>query len=160
LAEAYKAQALVLRHTGDRAAAQAALKKAIEVNPRFVPAIINLAVDAFCRADLAGAERHIRRSLDIDPQEAFAITWLGVLTQLTNRHDETLSIADRLRKASNAVFYVTAVHYFRASIQLARGDLAAAERVVREARDDGVASKDTGAIEAMNAARTGRAEDA
>src|SRR5262249_35033567 len=70
LPEAHKAEALVLRYSGDRVGSRAALLRAFEADPRFTPALINLGVETFCRADVAGTERIIRRVLEIDPQDA------------------------------------------------------------------------------------------
>ncbi len=160
LADAYKAEGLVLRFAGDLAGSKAALIKAVEANPQHIPSLINLAVEAFCRADLAAAERFIRRSLEVDPQEPFATTWLGWLAHMTGRVDETLAAADRLRRLSDDPFYVTAVYIFRAWVVLDRGDLGAAERVVREGLADQADPANLRAIEALIAARAGRLEEA
>ncbi len=160
LAEAHKAEALVLRYAGDRDGARAALVKAIEANPRFVPALINLAVDTFSSGDLAGTERLIRRSLEIDPQEPFATTWLAFLAKLTSRDDEAIAATRRLRQLSSDPFYITAVHGLQAWVHLSRGDLAAAEQAVREGRTDGAEPGNMQAVEAMIAAREGRADEA
>src|SRR5437867_9845264 len=90
LAEAHKAEALVLHFAGDREGSRAALHRSIEANPRFLPALINLAVDAFGRGDLAMTERLIRRVRDIDPQDEFSRVWLGFLLILTGRGDEAM----------------------------------------------------------------------
>jgi serine/threonine protein kinase/tetratricopeptide (TPR) repeat protein len=159
LAEAHKAEALVLGFAGDLEGARAANRRAIEVNPRFVPALINQAVDEVRRADLAAAERLIRRSLEIDPQEAFATTWIGFLTQQTGRSEECLETTNRLRGLSSDTFYITAAYYFRAWVALARGDLATAEQVVRDGIADGARPNDMRCIEAMIAVRAGRADE-
>src|SRR5438093_7356616 len=57
LPEAHKAEALVLRFSGDRAGERSALKRAVEVDSRFTPALTNLAVDDVSNANIAGAER-------------------------------------------------------------------------------------------------------
>src|SRR5713101_6932641 len=82
LAEAHKAEALVLRFTGDLAGSKSALMRALDANPRFAPALINLAVEAMTAADLAGTERFIRRSLEVDPQDPFATQWLFQVMKL------------------------------------------------------------------------------
>jgi hypothetical protein len=130
------------------------------VNPRFVPAILNLAVDAICRADLAAVERFVRRALDIDPQEAFASMWLSLLASLTSRGDEAIAAARRARELSDDSFYVTSSHSMCAFVHFSRGDLAAAEQEMRDGLADGVRPDDLRAIEAMNAARAGRADQA
>ena len=122
LPDGYKAEALVLRFGGDRDAACASLRKAIEADPRYTPALLNLGVDAYCTADLAGAERYARRTLEIDPQEAFAMTWLAVLAAETRRGDEALLHARRIRALSSDAFYLSASYLIEASILLDRGE--------------------------------------
>ncbi|MFN8176807.1 MAG: protein kinase [bacterium] len=160
LAEAHKAEALNLRFQGDDEGARAALLRAVEADPRFKPAIINLAVDAFTRADLAAAERYIRRALDVDPQDGFACLWLMTLTKVTGREDEAIATTRRLRALSEDAFYITGVHSVRAWISLGRGDLAAAGQAVREGLADGARKEDMRAIEALIAAREGRLDEA
>jgi TolB-like protein/Tfp pilus assembly protein PilF len=160
LAEGYKAEALALRCGGDMEGERAALLKAIEVNPRFTPALINLAVDDFCRADLASAERLVRRTLEIDPQEAFATVWLGFLCKHTRRDDECLAAAARLRQISSDPFYVTAVHGFRAWVSVDRGDLAGAEQAARAGLADGAPADTMKPVAPAIAVRTDRLEEA
>jgi serine/threonine protein kinase/tetratricopeptide (TPR) repeat protein len=160
LPEAHKAEALVRRYMGDRAGERRALARALEANPRFVPALINLCVDAFCEGDLAGAERLSRRSVEVDPQFAFGATWLAWLLIFTARYEEMLVIAQRMHAMSTEPFYLSALCYFRAVAHLHRGDLASVERVVTEARSEGAGAADLQTIDAMIAARSGRMEDA
>ncbi len=159
LAEGHKAEALVLKFTGDLAGSKAALRRALDANPRFVPALINLAVEAVSDADLAGTERFIRRSLEIDPQDPFATTWLAQLLQWTNREDQAIEAARHLRKLSDDPFYVTAVYNLQALTHLGRGDLAAAEQTLRDGIADGARPDNMRAVEVAVAARAGRKED-
>ena len=85
LAEAHKALGLVLRYSGDFDGARAGVIRALEINPRFLPAITNLANDDFGRGNLAGAERLLRRGTELDPQEKFALAWLGFVMARTGR---------------------------------------------------------------------------
>jgi TolB-like protein/Flp pilus assembly protein TadD len=160
LPEGHKAEGLVLRFSGDRAGSRAALLRAVEVDPRFAPALINLAVESYCRADVAGTERLVRRVIELDPQDAFATTWLAFLMVDTDRVDEVLSLAERLRRLTGDPFYVTASHVLRAMGHLRRHDVAAVERDVREAKADGADSANLRTIEAMVAARTGGDDEA
>ncbi len=136
LAEGYKAKSLVLRFSGNREGSNAALARAIEVNPRFTPALINLAVEEFCQADVAGAERRIRRVLEIDPQEAFATMWLAWLMTFTGRWEEAGTFGRRLRPLSDSPNYVTASYHFQVLDALAGGDLEAARDLLRRASTD------------------------
>ncbi len=160
LAEAHKAEALVLRFTGDVEGEKKALLRALEANPRFTPAIINLAVHAFCNADVAGSERLFRRCLEIDPQDAFAATWLGFVQRLTSREDLAIATTHRMRQLSSDVFYITGTHIMRAWIHVGRGDLRAAEEALREGIADGADPASMRSIEAAIAVRTGREEEA
>jgi serine/threonine protein kinase/tetratricopeptide (TPR) repeat protein len=160
LAEAHKAEALVLRFTGDLAGSKAALVKALQANPRFVPALINLAVDAITNADLAGTERFIRRALEIDPQEPFATVWLAQVLKFTNREEEVLEVSRRLRRLSDDPFYVTAAYTLPAWVHVGRGNLAAAEQVFRDGIADGADPKTMRAVEVAIAVRAGHAKDA
>jgi serine/threonine protein kinase/Tfp pilus assembly protein PilF len=160
LAEAHKAEGLVLRFGGDTPGSKAALLRAIEANPRYTPALINLAVATFIEADLAGTERLVRRALEIDPQEAFATTWLVILTMYTGRDEECGSLLDRLRKLSDDPFYITAVHFLRARRWLLQNDLDAAGRSVREGLAEGAQADNMKVVETAIAARTGRPDEA
>jgi non-specific serine/threonine protein kinase len=160
LAEGHKAEALVLKFTGDIAGSKAALRRALDANPRFLPALINLAVEAISAADLAGTERLIRRALEIDAQEPFATTWLAQVLMWTNRENEAIETTHRLRQLSDDPFYVSASYGLAAWANLGRGDLAGAERVLRDAMADGVRPLGMRAIGAAIAARSGREKDA
>jgi len=160
LPEGHKAEALVRHGMGDRAGERAALERALQANPRFVPAMLNLAVDSFAGADIAGAERIVRRALEIDPQEPFATTWLALLTGVTSRPDEMLATAHRLRSLSDDAFYVTAVHLFRIQNHLERGDVGAASRSLAEGLADGGMPPNFRAASAAILAREGRLEEA
>ena len=160
LAEGYKAEGLVLRIADDVEGARAALVRAVEADPNHTPAIINLAVHALTRADLAGAERLIRRTLEIDPQEPFATSWLVLLTRWTRRFDECETLIDRLRRLSDDPFYVTAVYSLRARLAVDRGDLASAAATLAASRADHCRPQDIAAAEALVAVNEGRLEKA
>jgi tetratricopeptide (TPR) repeat protein len=160
LPEAYKAEALNLSHSGDHDGSRSALLRALEVNSGFTPALLNLAVDAFSRADIAGSERYCRRALEVDPQEAFAYHWLVHLMYLTRRLDEAIAGTHRIRQLSSNPFYLTALFSARAWIQLGRGDLAAAAQAMRDGLADGARPEDMRAIGAMLAAHDGRTDEA
>jgi TolB-like protein len=160
LAEAHKAEGLVLKFSGDVARSRSALVRALQHDSRFTPALINLAVDAFSRADLAATERLIRRAVEVDPQDAFATTWLGFLSLVTDRHDDVMALTQRLQRLSSDVFYITGTYGLRAMSHLWRNDLAAAERDVREGRAEGAEPSNMLVYEAAIAAHAGRTEEA
>jgi len=160
LPEAYKALALVSRQTGDYDEAKAALLQAIQINPRFTPALINLAVQSYARADLAGTERYIRRALDADPQEGFAITWLGLLMLDTRRPHEAMATLAKLQSVASNPFYVTAQAILLAMVHLQREDLEAAQQAVAAGRAAGATEHNLKGVEALILARRGSREEA
>jgi serine/threonine protein kinase/Tfp pilus assembly protein PilF len=160
LPEGHKALALVLRQTGDAAGARAALLQAIEANPRFTPALINLCVNDYSLGDLAGAERYVRRALEADPQEAFGTLWLTVLMLDTGRPTEALTALARLRAVGGNTFYLTAHASLLASTHLLRGDLDAAQQAIDSGRADGAMLPNMRAMEALVQARRGMREEA
>jgi len=160
LPEAYKAQALVLRFSGDRDGARAALLRAVQADPRFTPALLNLCVDAYCLADVAGAERYARRALAIDSQDAFATIWLTLLTMQTSRPEESFALALKARALSDEAFYITASYGTRAAILLAAGDQAAAAQMIQDGLADGANAVQLRCVEALVHAVAGRTEEA
>jgi serine/threonine protein kinase/tetratricopeptide (TPR) repeat protein len=160
LPEAHKAEALVLRFTGNPRAARAALLRAIEVNPRFTPALINLAVDEYCQANLAATERLTRSALLADPQEFFAKTWLANLTHQTGRWEESLRLSQEIRSQATLTFYRTGTYMLTAAVHLRRNDLEAARREYDLAKAGGAEPANVQVLEAMLADRSGRGEDA
>jgi serine/threonine protein kinase/Tfp pilus assembly protein PilF len=159
LPEAYKARGLMHTVTGDIDAARAALHEALKWNPRFVPALINLAGSTYPTGDLAAVERFVRRALDADPQYPFTIGWLGLLDMVIGRPDGALMTADRLLPLSDDRFYVGYVHQLRVWASVMKGDLAAAERSQREG-EAAVSDPRMKAGAALIAAHAGRQEEA
>ncbi len=149
LGETHKALALVCRSLNDFEGERAALLRAIEANPRFTGAIINMAVSSYGAGDVAGSERFLRRALDIDPQEVFAMIWMAFLMMETGRTDEALGFADRVRSLTDSRFYVTGVYELRAMIALSRGDRAGAARLIREGVADNADPENLRAVEAL-----------
>jgi len=160
LAEAHKAHALVQRVSGDYEGAQASLEKALEINPRFVPVLINLAVGCYTGANLAEAERFIRRAVEVDPAEGFATTWFSVVLLETGRYDEAAVTAKRLLEiAPENGFYVTAHYVLRAMISFARNDLDAVAHLLREGKNKAEENNLKG-VEAYLLARRGQIAEA
>ena len=160
LPEAYKAEALVRRMAGDVDGEKAALIKAIQANPKFTPALNNLAVALYSSADLAGAERIFRRIIEIDPQEAFSTMWLANLLFQTGRFDECVATARRVRELSSSKLFVTGAHALQCWVLALRGDPAGARRALSDAAADGADRSMLDAFEAWLAVREGRLDAA
>ncbi|HEU5311212.1 MAG TPA: protein kinase [Candidatus Eisenbacteria bacterium] len=126
LAEAHKAEALVLRALGDKDGERKALLRSVDCNPRYTPALNNLAVGAFEDGNIAAAERYVREILRIDPHDPFALMWMMQLTVSTARIEETLEVGAELLRSSALNFYIVGAHIMNAAAHLMRGDDAAA----------------------------------
>jgi serine/threonine protein kinase/tetratricopeptide (TPR) repeat protein len=160
LPEAHKAEALVLRAAGQLEQATAALRRAVELNPRFTSAWINLGVHAFEMCDVAEAERSQRRAMETDPQSSFAATWLANILMVTGRHQEALEIAHRSTRVAANVFDLRAAYIGVATIHLRNRDLSAVRHVLGEVRNAGVMAPSFQIIEAVLACRSGALEQA
>ena len=130
LPEAHKAEALVLRGMGEAQAELVALNRAHEADPRYIPALCNLAVRRFELGDIAGAERLYRRALQIDPQEPFATLWIAQILEITQRYEEVLPLAAELVRTSTIPFYTNGGRAMTAMAYLGLGRLEEAERAI------------------------------
>ena len=160
LPEAYKAEALVLGFSGHREESTTALRKALEVDPRFTPALGNLAAEGFRNADLAGAERLVRRSLEIDPNDPHMFAWLTFILIHSARYEEAMEAASRMHALSSERFYVTIAHVLYAHIAVLRHREHELEGILRKGREDGMEPSNAGMLEAYIAMRANRMEDA
>ena len=160
LAEAHKAHALILMCMEQMEESTAALHRAVEANPRYVPAWINLGVYAFRRCNLAEAERLYRRAIQIDSRELFAVTWLAQLLFLTGRYEEGLSVVEELKRQAGDPFYGTGAACLEAAMHLGRGDLVSARRVWSEALGRGLRQSNIDMIETILEAKEGHLEEA
>ena len=160
LPEAHKAEALVLGFSDRRDESEASLRRAIEADPRFTPALGNLAAERFRKGDLAGAERLQRRSIELDTSDPHMVAWLSMLALYTGRLDEAHELARRVRVLSSERFYVTMAHVLRAQVAAWRHRERDLEGILREARQDGVEPANAGMIEAYLAMHEHRMVDA
>jgi len=158
--EGYKSLALILRFKGDFDGASAALLKGLEADPKNTPILINLCVEAYCKADIAGAERFARRAIEVDPQEAFAMSWIGTICAMTGRFEEAMSFAQRILRTSDTPFYVSVAYMLRLYVEAKRGDTRAIPVAAKEAMAAGARSYHCDAFLALAAAMEGRREDA
>jgi tetratricopeptide (TPR) repeat protein len=137
LPEAHKAEATVLTMThGDREEILRTLRRAIEVDPNFTPALSNLGVHAFVVGNLAAVERLNRRILEIDPQECHGLLWLSWVLYWTNRPAESLTAARRIHEVSESDFYLSLAYFTEIACLVSQGEFEAAAEVLSRARTD------------------------
>jgi TolB-like protein/DNA-binding winged helix-turn-helix (wHTH) protein/Tfp pilus assembly protein PilF len=75
--------------------AEAAARKAIEIDPQSAEGHASLALVLSHRWKWAEAENEFRRALELDPQYANARHWHGDLLSIKSRHEEAISEAKR-----------------------------------------------------------------
>lgn len=160
LPEAHKAEALVLGFAGDHEASAAALRRAIEADSRYTPALGNLAIECLRQGNLAACERLIRRSLELEPDDPHTTFWLALLMGYTSRLGESEELTDRVRSLSSERFYVTHVHMQRAMLRALRHQPHELERCLQEGRNDGAEASNLAMLEAYLAACTDHPEAA
>jgi TolB-like protein/DNA-binding winged helix-turn-helix (wHTH) protein/lipoprotein NlpI len=78
--------------------AEAAARKAIEIDPQSAEAHASLGLVLHHRWDWQGAESEFKRALELDPQYANAHHWYGDYLSVKGRHDEALLEARRALK--------------------------------------------------------------
>jgi len=155
LAEAHKAEGLVLGYAGDPKGSVAALHRAIEADPRYPPGLGNLASERFRNANLAAAERLNRRAIELVPDDPHYYIWAGLITMYTNRLEEAAAHNDRVLELSSAPFYVNHACMLHARLALLRGSPADARHWMEEARRRGGDAAHIGMLEANLAALAG-----
>jgi adenylate cyclase len=161
LAEGYKAQSLVKMYAGAPVSeVRSALEKAVEVDPRFTPALINLCVGEYMRGNLAAAERYTRRAIEADPQEAFAFSWLGYIAEVTRREEEALAHFRRVREIGTTPFYQTVSTIASGVLETRRGHLEAAREALAQSREVDWNPQNGTCLEAAIAAREGKLDRA
>lgn len=77
--EALTGRGVALVHSGNHDEARAALERALEIDPRFVPAWFNLGQCEFRAGDPAAAARALERALELEPGDAQTQLWLGTV---------------------------------------------------------------------------------
>ena len=155
LAEAHKAEGLVLGFSGDRKGQDAALRRAIEADPRYAPAVSNLASSCLRDADLAGTERLTRRAMELEPDNPHYLVWAGMMAMYTLRFDEARAFADRIRKLTSVPFYLNHAYTMYTHLALHQGDPDGARRWMEVARSDGADAGVLGLLEAYLATLDG-----
>ena len=155
LAEGHKAEALVLGLLGDEKGSVACLRRAIDVDPRYLPAIGNLAVRMFSQGNLAAAERLHRRSHELDPVDAHTNLWLALIVALTDRWDEWERMIEDIRKRADHPFYINGLHTSTAMALMARDRQDELPALLETARAAGMDAANLAMVEAYWSMREG-----
>jgi len=160
LAEGHKAEALIWSIRRDQTRSVEALHRALHANPRFLPALLNLAHELLSAGDFAGAERCLRRAVEVDPAYAFGHVMLAVLCLYTRRYAEVSEHCHRAQNVGMSPFYATYAYVLRAHAFAEMDDFPAARNEVQGGRAANVPAPILQATEALVAARSGDLESA
>jgi adenylate cyclase len=160
LAEAHKAEALLWRSQRDHERAKAALLRALEADPRSIPALINLAHEHLGAGDLAAGERTLRRAVAVDPAYAFSHLMLAVVLLYTRRFEEAVRACDAALHEGASGFYVEYVYPMRAHALARLGRFDAAREEIGMGLAAGAPGPILGAARALVAALAGDRDDA
>lgn len=89
---------IALTQKGDLAAANSEFSQALELDPKFYPALENLAANEFAAKDYAASEKHSWEALQFDPDNPAVNSFLG---KITFKRNEYARAAEYLRKAES-----------------------------------------------------------
>jgi TolB-like protein len=105
LAEAHTSLGGVqLFYDWDFEAAEAAFRRAVDLNPNYAPAPHWLAISLYSRARFAEASQAVQRALALDPQSAYVKMNVGYLLYVSRQYDQALGVYnDAIRADSNAI---------------------------------------------------------
>jgi TolB-like protein/Flp pilus assembly protein TadD len=160
LAEAHKAEALVLSQMGDEPGSHASLRRALQANPRYQPALGNLGVQHYIQGNIAGAERAFRRALEVEPDSAFTMAWLAYVLKQTGRFAQAEAIHDQMDARPRDPSAISYAFAGRAWMRFLTRDRAGMVAAVERGRDQGADPGNLAAYEALVAASLGQREEA
>jgi TolB-like protein/Tfp pilus assembly protein PilF len=121
LPEAHKALALILNLMSRREEARQHLVAALEINPKFVPALTNVGSLRLQEGDVAGAERCIRRAIQIDPTHAYPQALLSFIAFDTRRLAEAISLSHAVERWGSGPTHQAIGRYVRVIANAAEG---------------------------------------
>jgi TolB-like protein/Tfp pilus assembly protein PilF len=157
LPEAHKALALCLHMLEHAKEAEAHLRTAIEIEPRFVAALSNLGAVRIDRGDLAGAERCWRRSVEVDPTIPYPLVTLAYLCLRTSRYEESISMAHQAQRWGQGPFFQGLTHCAKLMARVRLGHWEAARSEVDGMVAAGLSETTLAAARALIDVSAGRA---
>ena len=160
IADGHKAEALLWRTRRDHERAVESLNRALEADPRFIPALINLGQEYLSEGNFAGAERTFRRAVEADPAYGFCHLMLGAVLVYTRRYREAIESLHRAQNVGASMFYATYAYAMRAHAFAEQDRFAAAEHEIASGRAAEVPGAILDAAEALLSARAGKTDRA
>jgi TolB-like protein len=95
---------VLLFYDWDFEAAEAAFRRAIELNPNYAQAPHWLGISLYSRARFAEASQAVERALALDPQSTYVKMNVGYLLYISRRYEQALeSYSEAIRADSNAI---------------------------------------------------------
>ncbi len=95
---------VLLFYDWDFEAAEAAFRRAVELNPNYAQAPHWLGISLYSRARFAEAGEAIQRALALDPQSTYVKMNVGYLLYISRQYDQALeAYSDAIRADSNAI---------------------------------------------------------
>jgi len=105
LAEAHTSLGgVLLFYDWDFEAAEAAFRRAIELNPNYAPAPHWLGISLYSRGRFAEASQAVERALALDPRSTYVKMNVGYLLYVSRQYERALEVySDAIRADSNAI---------------------------------------------------------
>jgi len=86
---------MALSAAGKRAEATREFERALQVNPKYVPALRNLAANEMAMAGVAHAKSHFEQVLQLDPQDTLAHLALAEMEFATEHYKSSVAHHER-----------------------------------------------------------------
>jgi TolB-like protein len=153
--EGHKARAVLWQIARQPAPAIESLERALRCDPRYIPALINLAYEHLSGGDFAAAEQMLRRAVMSDPAYGLGHLMLAALFIYTRRYREAIAACHRAQIAGESPFHASHAYAMRAQALVALGDRAAARSEIEGGRAAGLSPRMLNAAEALLEAHDG-----
>jgi tetratricopeptide (TPR) repeat protein len=113
-----------------------------------------------CAGNFAGAERALRRAIEVDPAYGLGHLLLGAVLFYTRRYEGTIESCHRAQNVGASPFHAAHAYVMRAHSYVEMGDLNAAQRELTGGQAAGITSSMLKAAEALIESRLGGADEA
>jgi non-specific serine/threonine protein kinase len=155
LPDAYKALAMFEEHDGMTDEGLALNRKALELDPNFVPSLVNASLGERMVGNIAESERLLRRAIAADPAHPHSyIHFMGILAA-TRRPSAVVELLPRVLELARGPVHRTGAHAYAGFAYVQLGERAAAEREFA-AIGEGMSGGDAAMAGVMRALLAGR----